>query len=859
MKRRKLIKRVIWGAVLLLALAALFYFVILPLFAGDSNVEDGGVRVYAFNESESLPLYTLENEDLKLELDPKTTHFTITQKSNGHVWYSNPPEADQDPIALPADIASLKSTLSLVYSTANGVNTNFYNYTYSIEKGIYEIEQVEDALIVRYSLGKVSKTYVVPQAITEARMNEYLANMTSRESKDVKEYFRLVNLNKLRAADNRDELVALYPDLENENVYVLRDNVADYLKVKIEGYLENAGYTYEDYVADMERCSVGGGNSDKPVFDVTFVYRLEGKELLVEIPFEEIDYNPSYPITKLSVLPNFGAGGTADTGYMLVPDGGGALIHFNNGKIPQNPYYANNYGWDYALGRKFVVNETRSAFPAFGIASGDSSFLCVMEDYASVGGINADISGRYHSYNTAYATYVLLHADAFDVSEKSNESVYLFEAALPSGSITQRYLFTDSSSYVDLAVRYREYLLNKYPQLALKTDASTPVALEIVGAVDKVKQILGVPTSAPLVLTKYAEATDILKMTLDAGFSNLHVKLSGWTNGGINQKILRSTSLISNLGTEKDLREFLDFAAQAGVPTYLDGVTQFAYDSGIADGFLTFRDAAKYTTREQVKLKEYNPIWYGQRLMDDAYYLVKPSLMLECMQVLGNAAEKYGAAGVSLRDTGYLLSANYDPRDLVTRHANIALQQEALEAYKDQGLGVMVKYGNDYALPYADIITDMDLNGVGYSMTDENVPFYQIALHGYVNYTGEAINLAGDYETELLNSAEAGAGLSFVFMKESAMALQDTFYSEYYGADVALWFEKATALYTEYNAQLGHLYGQTIIRHERISDYVTITTYADGTRVYVNYGTTEASVDGVTLAPRSYLAKGASK
>ena len=115
-----------------------------------------------------------------------------------------------------------------------------------------------------------------------------------------------------------------------------------------------------------------------PAFNVSIVYKLDGNNLSVKVPFNEISYRLKYPITQLSVLPYFGAGGPEDTGYMLIPEGGGSIIKFNNGKVRQNGYYADCYGWDYAQERKAVITETRAAYPVFGIAYEDSSVLSVI-------------------------------------------------------------------------------------------------------------------------------------------------------------------------------------------------------------------------------------------------------------------------------------------------------------------------------------------------------------------------------------------------------------------------------------------------------------------------------------------------
>ena len=91
----------------------------------------------------------------------------------------------------------------------------------------------------------------------------------------------------------------------------------------------------------------------------THLYRLEGQDLLVSVPMNEIEYKEDYPLITVNVLPYFGAGTTNEEGYLLVPEGGGSIINFNNGKTAQSSYYSNLYGWDMAQGRDYLVQETR--------------------------------------------------------------------------------------------------------------------------------------------------------------------------------------------------------------------------------------------------------------------------------------------------------------------------------------------------------------------------------------------------------------------------------------------------------------------------------------------------------------------
>ncbi len=166
----------------------------------------------------------------------------------------------------------------------------------------------------------------------------------------------------------------------------------------------------------------------------------------------------------------------------------------------------------------------------------------------------------------------------------------------------------------------------------------------------------------------------------------------------------------------------------------------------------------------------------------------------------------------------------------------------------------MIRGGNLFALEQADIVTDTDLEGVRYSIFDDSVPFIQVALHGLVRYTGRPLNLAPDWEHELLLSAQRGAGLSFTFMKEEPVVLQDTDYAAYYGASYDLWKEGAQRIVREYQAKLGGISCQAITDFQRLPGEMTVTTYEDGTRVAVNFSDEARELDGHTIPARSYEA-----
>lgn len=855
--QRKMVKRLIVWAIILAALAAFVIFVGIPLFKEEP--EDTGEKpVVAYYEGKADPV-VMENDRLKFELDPETTQFKLTEKESGREWLSNPADAAQDPIAKGTNKDLLQATLLVTYATSSGT-IDMDNYKYSIEDKLFTIDRLEDGSVkVNYTVGKVEKKYIIPTAITVDRYKAFLEAMGSKNELKVKSYYTLYEPDKLDSKKNKDEIIANYPEVLNQALYILKSDTSETNKKKIEGYFSEGGYTQEDYELDQQLVA-GAKASTAPVFNVSVIYRLEDGDFVVEIPYSEIRYTAEYRITNVTPLPMFGAAGPEDEGYMLLPEGGGAIIRYNNGKLNQNSYYANLYGWDYASDRKEASSETDAIFPVFGMTRGDGSFICILEGATSYAQVYGDIAGRTHSYNRAYAKYRVLHNDRYNISAKTEQLVYMYEKKIPDDTVRQRYRFVNSTDYVDMARAYSDYLQDRYPELVMGAASETaPVSVELVGAIDKTVVRFGLPLETVVATTTFEQAQTILDDLLASGVESLNLRFSGWCNGGVTQKVLSRVKVENVLGGDAGMQALIAAAKEKGVPLYFDGITCFAYDSGILDGFISFRDAARLTTREQCKLYPFDEIIYTPQDWKDPYYLVKPEYAQEKASNLISALSDKGATGVSFRDIGKLLSGNYHPDETVTREQVLKMNLDTIQEAHDADLSVMIKRGNDYALPYADIVTDMNLDGYPYSIFDAQVPFYQIAIHGMKDYTGEPLNISGDYVTELLRCAEYGAGLNFTFFSDSARIVQDSYHTGFYGAGYDEWSDKAIEMINQYQQDMAGLNNQPIVGHQALAKDVTVTRYEDGTEVYVNYGSLPYTGDGVTVPAMSYCVKGGSQ
>ena len=114
----------------------------------------------------------------------------------------------------------------------------------------------------------------------------------------------------INAALRRDGyMVPLVADVHfNPKVADVAAQYAEKVRINPGNYVDAARtfkhleYTDEEYAVDIELYALCG-ESDKPVFNVSIEYRLEGDDLVVTVPMSEIEYKDEYPIISLTILP----------------------------------------------------------------------------------------------------------------------------------------------------------------------------------------------------------------------------------------------------------------------------------------------------------------------------------------------------------------------------------------------------------------------------------------------------------------------------------------------------------------------------------------------------------------------------
>ena len=791
-----------------------------------------------------------ENAAFALYVHGSTAEIAVEDKANDTMWYSNPQERETDPFASPDELAKLGSQLQIEY--IDDTNRTLYMNTKndSLSYGQYEFARIEQGVRVTYTLGEKAVMFCVPLVIEKTRFEALLAKMSAEDRDYVETRYSLVTLEGA-TAETREQLLKTYPSLDEHDVYALPNmGMADFIMERLDGIFTSAGYTLEELAQDHADNQVA--SEPQPIsFTISVEYTLEDDGLVLRIPSNGIVEDDRVHLTRIEPLMFFGASGTTEKGYMLIPDGSGALIELNNGKTDYSAYSAPVYGLDHAVSLEEKPVDTAHCYlPVYGMKRGQSAFLTIIEKGDAMAEINADVSGRFHSYNTVYASFSYYSASRQSLPYGDYEDIYMFSPTAATEDIQLRYtfLYGDNADYSGMARTYREYLLDREALPQNSFSEAIPFDLSVLGAVDYHTSFLLLPVTRLKALTSYEQAEDILEKLKDSGISNIHLQYLSWANNGFYNRANNRVELISELGGKKAFSRLLEYAEENGVAIYPD--VDFLYVGKDTLDFSAGRDAANQLNGERAYRYDYD-LSTGKALEDRKKFILKPSALTDYISDFIRKYTEYGNPALSISTLGTDLNTDYDKDGGMNRAQSMQQITAGLAKLAEDNIRIATEGANAYTLKYLAHIFDMPEKSAGHYMLDYSIPFYQMVVHGYISYSCPAMNLAGNWQDSLLKSLETGASPSFLWMYAQNYELKETDY-DFYSTHYLDWIERAVKAYQEINEVLAPLQGETLVSHTICAKGLIRTQYSDGTRIYINYNADSVTCDGITITAKGY-------
>ena len=203
-------------------------------------------------------------------------------------------------------------------------------------------------------------------------------------------------------------------------------------------------------------------------------------------------------------------------------------------------------------------------------------------------------------------------------------------------------------------------------------------------------------------------------------------------------------------------------------------------------------------------------------------------------------------AGISNNLFSYTYGGNtYTRYDCADSYANTV-------AVIDESTNLVLEQPFAYLWKNTESFLDMPLYTSSYVLEDVSVPFLSIVLKGVMPVYSEYVNFEANKQEFFLKMVETGTYPSFYITQEESSELIYTNSSDVYSSQYDVYKNEIVTYTAELKALNEKVQGSFIRNHELLDNGVTVVTYDNGVKVYVNYSAAEQTVDDVTIASMSY-------
>ncbi len=675
-----------------------------------------------------------------------------------------------------------------------------------------------------------------------------------------------------------------YPITEKMPVYVIDSGAT---QVELVNWLEKAitnftDYTFEDMAYDHSLTNYTGTDVAPPLFRVAIEYYLDENGLTYRVPANGIRFDSTlYRLSNITILPYLGAGNASAGGYTFIPDGSGAIIDFKDVEKQTLTLSGKIYGQDYSYYNLTGANQEIMRLPVFGTISNDNStktittkvpkldeegnemldedgnvimeivtktvtetksygVLSIIEDGEAIGTITSRHGGAVNPYSTTYATYVPRPNDSYALNQFSESSTSMWTVVTDrryTGNITVKVMMLsdEDASYSGMARAYRDYLTKKGDITKLEsTDEKVPLFIESFGNIGVTERVCGVPVKVKKKLTTYDDLETMVKELREAGVGTVNIKYQAWANGAFKPKPFTKLSLDKATGGKSGLKDFLKFASENNAKIYPDVELTYVYYTSLFDGFNYNKMISRKVDKRMAFKLDYDDEYQGFMKWDGD--VISPQYMSGIWDKIEKKYTKLGVGAVSVGNLGSDLNSDQSKKHPLNRVEAQHYVTEVLEQVKEAAGSVLVNGGNEYALPYADAIVNAPLESSHYIYASKEVPFYGMVVHGSIQFTGEPINSAADYNRTVLKTIENGALPFFRVSYQNTNELKsDSSTSKYFSVDYKIWKEDIIKTYNTINEAVADLQNKYIIDHKFIGEKTVCVTYENGVEMFVNY------------------------
>jgi hypothetical protein len=540
-------------------------------------------------------------------------------------------------------------------------------------------------------------------------------------------------------------------------------------------------------------------------------------------------------------------------GYVLVPDGPGALIRFVDHNTSLTSYNGNIYGEDLAESDFYYTRETSylplksPMMPVFGVAHGNRQAAFVA--YATSGGeyMNIIVSPEQNltNYTFAYPRFEinkLFH----QVYNRRGDGYFKLMDNRNHFDMSMRYDFLANdgtedgypADYVGMALKYRDYLkANDGLPTTTRSIGDIPIRLDFVMS-DIKRSVFGLED---VIATTANQVKDILADIKDKGINHVSSGLLGWQRGGITSGHPGRTSWKSAIGSQNDFKALNDFAKSIG------------YDVSMSQDYVTIhRDQVNYLN---TAAKHMNGWYLEYRLRDTMpvtlFGYARPSVSARWLLEQSQRLSRLGYDSLTVEGISNILMSEFSKEGSEV-HKTIDLYQSTFEKmYENWSIAATTP--NEYLWKYVDRFLQAPVYSSQFLIQTDTVPFLQLVINNNMEMFAPYSNFSFYTKQDVLRMIDYNLSPSFVLTHEPSYQLTLTNSARFYSTEYTQYQDLIQSIYREVNDALKQVTHAKWIDRIVLENGVIMNVYDNNMAVIINY--TESNINVMNTSVNAQSAK----